>query len=154
MEREKVMKWIALTTLIFGLMAGSPRAQSPLDLSQYQWTHRLLLIFAPSEQNPAYLDLEDQLQASEAELADRDLIVFRLFAQGRGSAAGAPIGNDSVSLLYDRFDVQQGASTVVLIGKDGGEKARQVGTFDLQAIFERIDAMPMRQREMRQQKKG
>jgi hypothetical protein len=148
------MKWIALTTLIFGLMTGSPRAQSPLDLSQYQWTHRLLLVFAPSEQNPAYLDLEDQLQASEAELADRDLIVFRLFAQGRGSAAGAPIGNDSVSLLYDRFDVQQGASTVVLIGKDGGEKARQVGTFDLQAIFERIDAMPMRQREMRQQKKG
>jgi hypothetical protein len=147
------MKWIALTTLILGLMTGSPRAQSPLDLSQYQWTHRLLLIFAPSEQNPAYLDLEDQLQASEAELADRDLIVFRLFAQGRGSAAGAPIGNDSVSSLYKLFDVQQGASTVVLIGKDGGEKARQVDAFDLQAIFERIDAMPMRQREMRQQKR-
>ena len=147
------MKWIALATLIVGLVAGSPRAQPPQDLSQYQWKNRLLLVFAPSEQNPAYLDLHDQLQASETELVDRDLIVFRLFAEGQGSVAEAPIGNDSVSFLYNRFDVQQGASTVVLIGKDGGEKLRQVDGFDLQAIFDRIDAMPMRQREMRQRKR-
>lgn len=148
------MKWIALTILIVGLVTGSPKAQSPLDLSQYQWKNRLLLIFAPSEQDPAYLDLRDRLQASEAELVDRDLIVFRLFAEGQGSLAEAPIGNDSVSFLYDRFDVQQGASTVVLIGKDGGEKLRQVDGFDLQAIFDRIDAMPMRQREMRQKRES
>jgi hypothetical protein len=35
----------------------------------------------------------------------------------------------------------------LLIGKDGGIKAR-ADDLDLAALFERIDAMPMRRREM------
>ena len=37
---------------------------------------------------------------------------------------------------------------VLLIGKDGGMKSRE-SSLDLDAIFRRIDAMPMRKREMR-----
>ncbi|WP_349559152.1 DUF4174 domain-containing protein [Marinobacter sp. NFXS9] len=37
---------------------------------------------------------------------------------------------------------------VLLIGKDGGIKSRE-SSLDLDAVFRRIDAMPMRIREMR-----
>ena len=40
-----------------------------------------------------------------------------------------------------------GGTKVILIGKDGGIKSRET-TLDLFGIFTRIDAMPMRQREM------
>ena len=38
----------------------------------------------------------------------------------------------------------------VLIGKDGGVKARWAEPVSLNALYELIDAMPMRQREMRE----
>ena len=60
---------------------------------------------------------------------------------------------NSVQALRKKYDVETGKLTLILIGKDGGEKMRQVGSIDLQSIFKRIDSMPMRQSEMRRQKK-
>lgn len=48
--------------------------------------------------------------------------------------------------LEQRFFSRSDA-VVFLIGKDGGLKA-SAGELDLPALFERIDAMPMRRREM------
>ena len=47
----------------------------------------------------------------------------------------------------------QGDLDFVLIGKDGGEKMRWRGSLPRRALFDRIDAMPMRQYEMRQSEK-
>jgi len=46
-------------------------------------------------------------------------------------------------------EAKQGAFTVVLIGKDGGEKLRREEGANLGEIFGLIDTMPMRRREMR-----
>jgi hypothetical protein len=39
------------------------------------------------------------------------------------------------------------------VGKDGGEKARQVGTLDLETWFALIDHMPTRRQEIQNQQK-
>ena len=44
--------------------------------------------------------------------------------------------------------IGEDAFSVVLIGKDGGEKLRVNAVPDLQSIYEVIDGMPMRSREM------
>lgn len=42
---------------------------------------------------------------------------------------------------------------LILIGKDGSEKARWLTPIDPQSIIDLIDSMPMRQSEMRRQRK-
>ena len=65
-------------------------------------------------------------------------------------AAPAPLTNASVRRLRDRFEVPQDAFRVVLVGKDGIEKRRDPDPVTTRAIFDTIDAMPMRQREMQE----
>ncbi|MCS4120976.1 hypothetical protein GGP45_001318 [Salinibacter ruber] len=46
------------------------------------------------------------------------------------------------------------AFRVVLVGKDGTEKRREAEPVSARSVFDTIDAMPMRQREMREQDGG
>ena len=56
--------------------------------------------------------------------------------------------------LYKTHNVPPGnAFTVVLIGKDGGEKFRAGKPTQAEEFFALIDAMPMRRAEMRRKKK-
>jgi hypothetical protein len=45
--------------------------------------------------------------------------------------------------------VEDGAFAAVLVGRDGGEKLRSAEPVPAEKLFDLIDAMPMRQREMR-----
>ena len=52
-------------------------------------------------------------------------------------------------LLYKKYYVQAGSFTIILLGKDGTEKFRTDKIFLPQKLFAIIDAMPMRQAEMK-----
>lgn len=54
----------------------------------------------------------------------------------------------SPDLLRQRYKIQKGEFAVILIGKGGTEKLRRFHPVSNSALFETIDAMPMRQREM------
>ena len=142
---------LALIPLLL-LAAPAGAAQSDANLEQHHWKNRLLLLFAPLENHATYQELLQSLDAAEGELADRDMVVFHLFEDKTGYVFGDAIRPESVTTLRERYNPDQGRLTLVLIGKDGGEKARQVGSYDLEALFRRIDEMPMRKREMRQDK--
>jgi hypothetical protein len=53
-----------------------------------------------------------------------------------------------------RFHIRPNDFTVILIGKDGGEKLRSRQPISLDTLRSTIDAMPMRQEEMRSQTKA
>jgi hypothetical protein len=147
------MKALILLPLLVWLTAASAVAGQGSGLEQYRWKSRLLLVFAPSETDSSYQDLQCRIHTRGEELAERDLVVFRLFEDGSGSVDGKPVAKDRVRSLRSRFAPRPGALTLVLVGKDGGEKLRQVDGFELQEVLDRIDAMPMRQREMRERGK-
>ena len=44
--------------------------------------------------------------------------------------------------------------TVILVGLDGGEKLRRDGLIAVETLNARIDAMPMRRRELREDGRG
>ena len=113
------------------------------NLSDYQWKNRLILVRAASEAEGTV----ETLRGAHAELDNRNIIWFVNTGSGLVSNQAAVAGGveHDVNELLAKARSQD---WVLLIGKDGGIKSRE-SSLNLDAIFRRIDAMPMRSREMR-----
>jgi len=83
-------------------------------------------------------------------MKDRDLVVIRLLESGSSRVNGRNLSGDETQRLRTRFEALAGRFKAILIGKDGGVKLTRNEAIRLQEVFDRIDAMPMRQREMRE----
>lgn len=141
-------------------------------LEPYLWNNRLLLIFANSAHDTTYMKQMRTFTGLSHELLDRDMIWLRIFAIGpdspnvadasMGSAlelapSYADAGQKPIALLPDEFvdqlrnayNLDGAAFRVVLIGKDGGVKYDTTDLFGPEQLFPIIDAMPMRQQEMK-----
>jgi hypothetical protein len=134
-------------------MANNVKGKNSIDLSEYQWKNRLLLLFTPSLDGPGYLKLKEDISSQEEEVKDRDLLVFHILENGETKLENSPLPESSGDYLRKKFSITPGAFTVLLIGKDGGVKMRREGGAELAEIFSLIDTMPMRQREMREKSK-
>lgn len=110
-----------------------------IDLDQYKWKSRLLLIFAPSGDDPNYLEQQRMLEGREAELAERETLVMQL--------VDAPTQPPTLP-LRERFGIGIDQFAVVLVGKDGGAKLVEQQPVAISRVKELIDSMPMRQEEM------
>ena len=133
---------------MFGMGSGQP--QGTLDLAAYVWKNRLLLLFASSNEDGSYQEFMKKLQKQEDEIVERDLLVFSIFERGQSRFGNSVIDRHSAASLRDKFSIIPGQFTVVLVGKDGGEKLRRGAAVDIDDIFSVIDSMPMRQREMKE----
>ncbi len=123
---------------------------SSFSLSSPKWKNRLLLVFAPSEHNPAYQQQMQLFAKAKQDFVNRDLVLLQVLAQGNSYANGEQIGSSSAAQLRDRFGVGNSDFRVVLVGKDGGTKRSNSNPVQASAIFNEIDAMPMRRQEMRE----
>lgn len=126
-----------------------PPAPMSFDLSDHQWTHRLLLVFAPSDGHP---DLTEQRQRATGFVEgfrDRDLLFVSVLEEGASRVGDRAMDAASAATVRERFGIEPGAFAVVLVGKDGTEKRRSDRPVPIEDLFAQIDQMPMRQREMR-----
>lgn len=148
-----MIKPILIVMMVFAVLStGGGRdaaAQAP-DLSQYMWKNRLLLIFAPTRSHSLFDALRQALSAREAEVSDRDLVIFQILESGPSVVNIAVIDHNMADALRERFNIARGEFKVILIGKDGGVKLERSVQTNLQDIFALIDSMPMRRQEMRQ----
>ena len=101
------------------------------------------MLFAPSDQDESYTRQRALLEGHEAAFEDRDLLAIHLVEDGPDEAAERR-----------RFGVEPAAFAAVLVGKDGTEKFRSHEPVRPRTLFDLIDAMPMRRREMRDRKSG
>lgn len=128
----------------------SSRSQGgEFKLSDYQWQHRILLVFAPSTGSSEY---QQQMQAWQADAAgtnDRDLKLVQIMGTGDSQVDERSLSSAAAERLRQQFGITAEEFTVILVGKDGTEKQRSQTPIDLAALFRTIDAMPMRQQEMR-----
>ncbi|MBD3385329.1 DUF4174 domain-containing protein [candidate division KSB1 bacterium] len=118
-------------------------------LKEYRWKNRPILLFAPSKADSTFQQIEKNIKDLRNELDDRHIVLFKLFTDGNSSAGDTLFDQETAAKLYRVYNVNPEVVTLVLIGKDGGEKLRQQNEeIDFQTVFDRIDAMPMRRREM------
>ena len=133
------------------LIASSLNAEeTPMDLSQFQWKNRLLFLFAPNRSHPLFDVLQKSIATQQAEVADRDLVIFEILESGTSRMDTNDLDPQVAQSLRDKFDVSPGRFAVILVGKDGGTKLNRQEQTQLEDIFALIDAMPMRMEEMRQ----
>ena len=117
-------------------------------LSDYQWQHRILLIFAPSTSSANYRQQMQAWQTNAAGTQDRDLKLVQILGTGESQVDEQPISPESAERLRQQFELTPDEFAVILVGKDGTEKQRSQTPTDLAVLFRTIDAMPMRQQEM------
>ncbi|MBC7972119.1 MAG: DUF4174 domain-containing protein [Verrucomicrobia bacterium] len=108
-----------------------------------------MLIFAPSKRIPVYQQQVQMWQADRANVNERDLKLVEVLGTGESRVDGKFLSAASVERLRQQFGVPVEEFAVILIGKDGTEKQRSQTPVDVAVLFRTIDAMPMRQQEMR-----
>ena len=124
-------------------------------LAQHRWQHRVLLAFAPALDARAIETQKVKINAGRAGFTERDMVLIAvspndLREEGMSAPRSPDLFREEARSLYERFSVEPGTTAILLIGKDGTEKARWSEPVDLAEVFGLIDAMPMRQREMRE----
>ncbi len=145
-----------LALIPLSAMATPPTDSIDFRLEEQRWEHRLLFVFAASDTSEALVRQEKAFAEHDAGFRDRDLLLFTVTGSDWGTRRLVP-GTDPQPLteaaarrLRDRFGVAPDAFRIVLVGKDGTEKRRDAEPVTARSIFDTIDAMPMRQREMQE----
>lgn len=124
---------MAALLMIAGVAAGT--------LEDFRWKKRLLVVSG----NPG--GLREKLAELQPELESRDVELFFLNDPKIDKALAAQ--------LVERLKVRPELAEVILLGKDGRTTLRwKAAEFTPAALFAKIDAMPMRQAEMRERKAG
>lgn len=121
-----------------------------MNLKDFQWQNRLILLFAPTSQYPTYLMQLENFQDCEAEMDERDIRVLSFFADDYDNDRLLEAPNEDIHTIRKRFQAPADRFLAVLIGKDGTEKLRSKQPFNMDYINRLIDSMPMRQHEMGQ----
>lgn len=158
---------------LFGavLLAGCGGADSPASgggsimehdqataermLDGMRWRNRMLVVSS----DRADAEVDRQLVAIATHAAgwsDRDLVTIVLLPDRgyvardpKGGLADAEVVSSNVAAsMRRRFGVDEGRFEAVLVGKDGGVKARYETVVSPETVFPFIDAMPMRIDEM------
>lgn len=141
---SKIIKTVAL--LFIPMLTFS---QSEDILHPYIWKNRLLIVFATSDKNLNYQKQMSIIAKASTGFAERYLIVFSIFENHGVSPMHQNLDNQTCKKLYEKFKIGKDSFTVVLIGKDGGEKYRKNTILTSEELFAIIDAMPMRKAEMK-----
>lgn len=131
-----------ILTVVVSLITLTTHGADMNRLSDYQWENRLILVQAADE-NASEIET---LRSARAGVDDRDIVWFVHTGPdvvSNQKALSSSLESDVKALLEESRSNER----VLLIGKDGGIKSRE-SSLDLDAIFRRIDAMPMRVREM------
>jgi Domain of unknown function (DUF4174) len=121
-------------------------AASPLE--EYRWHNRVLLIFADQESDEQARQARALLAAATCELDERDMVIGWLFSPDSNRLGRAALAADSAEQLRKGFGIRTGQFAVLLVGKDGGLKARYDRMPALNELYALIDAMPMRRSEL------
>ncbi len=131
--------------------------QSGVTIASLRHEYRPLLVFAPAEDEQVR-EQRKLLASREKDLKERQVVVVTsiLTHQSAGGDESKLRKEDVVQLeageeaaARRRFHVSEGDFTVILIGKDGGEKLRSRTPVTMEKLIKVIDAMPMRQKEVR-----
>ncbi len=116
------------------------RAADMADLSEFHWKKRPVVVFADSENDPAFIEQMELLAARTDALIERDVVVLT--------------DTDPAARSALRLKMRPRGFMLVLVGKDGGIKLRKPFPWDVREISRSIDKMPIRQREIREEKEA
>jgi hypothetical protein len=108
-------------------------------LSRYRWIAPVLVVLVADPENPDLAEQKRQIESLKDGAAERELVVVQ-----------PPAGSAEATALRMQLGLGKEPFQAVLVGKDGGAKLRAAKPITALELMATIDAMPMRQNEMRQ----
>ncbi len=144
------MRFIFILSLISMSITQNINAQS---LEDYQWKNRVLLLVDASSDTDALKSQQAELTSDKKALKERDLQIFWVTSDAVYFSDGSP-SKLNAKKIYDDYALGSNFRGTLLLGKDGGVKLKKPYEVSAQEIFDLIDGMPMRRREMRESGKN
>jgi len=131
-------------------MTTAPAAKTPTLLSALRWQKRPLITIAPAAADPRLQKQRARYRQYLDAAQERDMVFISLWPGG-GQMDDAPLSSSQSDAMRRYFGLGDGSTPfiVLLVGKDGGVKMRSADVVEMDVCFRTIDAMPMRQQEMR-----
>jgi len=139
-----------VVVLLTGMLPSRGQApSSPTTVAQMRDLYRPVLIFAPTR-DPRLKQQVETFSSHRNDLIERQIMLVPSFDKYAG-----PVDREIITFLPQeepflrkRFHVSDKDFTVILIGKDGGEKLRSSEVLPFDKLRNIIDAMPMRRQEV------
>ncbi|MEM7620695.1 MAG: DUF4174 domain-containing protein [Pseudomonadota bacterium] len=145
-----MVKHTALVLGVLFILTNCSSADVGRLMENYLWEKRVLIIFSPSTERSNLKAQNRMLSAVKSGLRERDMVVWRLIDGKSVTVNGRQKPHLPTRIFYKHFKVSPEKFVVILLGKDGGEKLRKARRVTADELFALIDAMPMRQQEMRE----
>lgn len=105
-----------------------------LDLKDFLWVARPVVVFADSPADPRFGEQMELLAALPAELAERDVVVIT--------------DTDPAAQSAVRKALRPRGFMLALLGKDGAVYLRKPFPWDVRELTRSIDKLPLRQQEV------
>jgi hypothetical protein len=138
---------LALATVLIPSLAHAQRPPRSTTLDALRNTYRPLLVFAAKSKSPQLLIELRNFRDASRPLAERNVLVIAVPYNSPAPTTVA-LTPDEAHSARRRFHVAPTDFTVILLGKDGGEKLRTHKPLTIEQLDRIIDAMPTRQQEM------
>lgn len=131
---------------LFAPILAHPVFAGPLD--DYRGVNRLIVVSLPEGSSPE--KVAAAFVTDRGKIDERELKVIDVSDGARRVPTALRLSAGQTSSIRNQLKLVAGDArpVFILIGKDGGEKARQHGTMDLEKWFVLIDGMPMRRQEI------
>lgn len=139
---------LAVLFLSLFIFTACSNADAGRLFENYLWQKRLLVIFTPDSNNTPFQEQITELATDPAGLKERDILIWQITANKSVKVGETYKAHLASAPFYREYGVSEKEFTVLLIGKDGEVKLQRDQPIQRDTLFETIDAMPMRQREM------
>ena len=124
--------------------------QAQQDFSKYKWRNRILVFSAPSLSNETFKEQLESFLSTPKKLDDRNLLIFVLIKGRIYDHNLNTVPHFDVNAVRKKLNMPVAYEGLVLIGKDGVSKLKKEYPVNPKNIYDAIDQMPMRQKEMRE----
>lgn len=115
----------------------------------FAWSHRPLVLYAPSADSPEMSRQRSLLLEVRDDLRKRDIVLIEVVGDEATIVVG-PEARIEAPALIQRLGLSDDRFGVALVGKDTGVKLRSNEVVTVPQLFSLIDAIPMRRREIRE----
>ncbi len=112
----------------------TPLPASEVELSQFIWTNRVVVVFADTPADPAFVEQIANLAEESGELALREVVVIT--------------DTDPAARTAVRQKLRPRGFSLVWIDKDGQVLLRKPSPWTARELIHAIDKTPLRQQEM------
>jgi hypothetical protein len=114
-----------------------------ITLEDLKWKNRIVILFDDQANNKVF-----NFEHLEEDFKERKLVYF-IVGEKFQSNSNFLFSSEYQKVLKSRYQIRSSDKSWVLIGLDGGAKVKKEGDLDWEFILRTIDAMPMRQSEIR-----